>query len=128
MQPADRQLHHLLQRLYPLAAPGAPGQGQGYTRCGGNQKSLPCCLAAHQSSGTLRVSEATGPTQYRDDHPRTDKDARGSADYSIRLRLECWVSGRYAKNPLLTRYARIRGAVRAPASLQFLPTDTTTVR
>jgi hypothetical protein len=47
------------------------------------QKSLPGCLAAHQSSGTLRISEASGPTQYPYDHPRTDQDARGSAGYSI---------------------------------------------
>ena len=53
MQPPDRQLHNLLQRLDPLPASGAPRKNRGYAGRGGNQKDRPHRLAAHQSSRAL---------------------------------------------------------------------------
>jgi Tn3 transposase DDE domain len=49
------------------------GDGQG-RRC--DQKNIARRLAAHQSSGPLRVSETAGPTQSGHDYPRANPTLR----------------------------------------------------
>ena len=85
MQPPDRQLHHLLQCLDPLTAPGAPGKNWGYTGCGGNQKDRPHRLAAHQPSRPVRIPEAAGCLECRCHHSRPDWSALTSNRCSGRL-------------------------------------------